>query len=237
MGRRLELAQEFAGLVWRRGLGAQLFCVCGCSIKDIVIGRRISILHNAATLFPIVCIRIQELRWQTASLSQALPVAHNLGDAASVRNPLRMDDNNLGSYEEVSRTVFKILRWLLASKSERQQSTSCNPSNRRRLEEGVTYAWNQISTRYSSIARGPGDGAGSESTGRGRDRRSAGLPLRLLRSSTLRLRTGRLLRAGILLQRDLPWRGSLGRLGLRPRLGRASLPRRRRRTLSWPRRL
>jgi hypothetical protein len=68
---------------------------------------RISILCTAATLSPILCISIQELGWQTASLSQVLPVAHNSDDTASVKNPLRMDDNNLRCCEEDSRTVLK----------------------------------------------------------------------------------------------------------------------------------
>ncbi len=52
---------------------------------------------------------------------------------------------------------------------------------RRRLKEGVTYARIQNTTRYHSIARRPDTGAGGESTGRSGNRRSAGLPLWLLR--------------------------------------------------------
>jgi hypothetical protein len=91
-------------------------------------------------------------------------------------------------------------------------------------QEGVTYARIQNSTQLGSIACGPGPCASSSRASCRRNRRSTRLPMGLLRSRTLRLRPRGLLRTGVLLQRHLPGRGSLGRMGLCPRLGRASLP-------------
>ena len=65
---------------------------------------------------------------------------------------------------------------------------------------------------------------------------SAGLRVRLLRLCAVRLRALWLLRAGVLLQRHLPGHGPMGRVGLRPRLGRSSLHRGWRRKLSRQRR-
>lgn len=58
------------------------------------------------------------------------------------------------------------------------------------------------------------------------------MPVRLLRLCSVCLRASGLLRPGLLLQRYLSRRGTMGLLGLSPRLGQPPLPWRRRRTLS-----
>ncbi len=57
---------------------------------------------------------------------------------------------------------------------------------------------------------------------RRRYRRSAGVPIRLLRLRTLCMLALRLLRVRVLLQRHLPGHGPMGGLGIWPRLGRAT---------------
>jgi hypothetical protein len=76
-----------------------------------------------------------------------------------------------------------------------------------------------VSGRCGRSADAPGLGAGGRRTSCHQRDSAWGLCLRLLRLFAVRMRTQWLLWAGIFPQRHLPGRGSVGELGLRPRLG------------------
>ena len=124
---------------------------------------------------------------------------------------------------------------MLPGSSFRLHGIPRNTRNRRHLKGG-SHARTQCSPRQYSITRRLGLGASGSRAGLCQSRRATRLFLRLLRLLTLRLRALWLLRARVFLQRHLPGHGSLGRLGLWPRLGRTSLCRRRWRKLSRGRR-
>jgi hypothetical protein len=156
--------------------------------------------------------------------------------AARVKN-VRMDRQQPPTLRGRFRNGFKILTvaavaglFLTAAEHPTQHRQPQTPQG------GVTYARTQSSTRYYSIARGLGPGASGSSANCRRSWHSTRLFVRLLRLCAVCLRALWLLRAGVLLQRHIPWDGSMGRLGLWPRLGRPSLQQRWWRKLSRRRR-